>query len=181
MGTEFEIFKAVFKSPRFQSLTEDILAGIEDLGPVNDQQQPQFICIRSQAEARHYVPQQPAVWQKCSGNQIAYDKGRTLFICPSFFNNNYPLGGKTPEACPFVSLNRFHYLPGHPQLFSSRSATITRYLLQSYGPLNIADDPEDYDEVINLPLAWDSYEAQERVLSYHLFIERESTHVCGLE
>lgn len=175
-GMDFPPFKAIFKSGQYSSTIRSMLD--RSLGMPK---KPVFICIRSEAEAQDYEAEAPSLWQECSTGRYTWATETALFICPGFLRRGQSPGGPQLKACPGVEANLFYTIPNKPTLFGNRGYEITDYLLileNNFAPYQVSGDPSVY---MNLPLGWNAEEASQRVLSYLLFIQRESktcAHWC---
>ena len=160
----------MFKTDQYLGTISTVLERSQVLG-----KSPLFVCIRSQEEAQSYETSTPGLWQRCESGLATWAREIALFICPLFLERGQRTGNPQPNACPGVRDNLFYVKDGMPQLFGDRALEITKYLLVLYNPFKPFSTSPDPDIYMNLALSWTAEEAEQRLLSYLMYVQ------CGLK
>ena len=174
MGTSSPPFKAIFKSNGHRQFITDLFHKTSFRSHSPEPWKPQFVCIRTQAEAQAWGSGTPDLWQKCTSGRVASLSllpSKTLFLCPHFFA--LPSDTRVPkrETCPVARDNKFADNSHRIQFKASQIAIITQFALRLYNSLRPLPPPSGkYVPALNAIVGWNADEAIQNTGSFKLFI-----------
>ena len=182
VGTTSPQYKAIFKSDERRSWIVDLFQKTYFHSFSPQPWRPEFICIRTQAEAQHYetILRVSNLWRKCTiGRPISgslYEQ-KTLLLCPHFFELPDESDGPRRATCPAVRDNMFADNTQRIRFKTSKSSPITAFALKIYSGNSLVHHPppgEEYVQALNEIIGWDASDAVDYTGSFKLFIH------CGL-